>query len=773
MSRAFLSHSSKQKNLVRNIANNLGKGQCVFDEFEFESGMPILGEILKGLKSTELFVLFISDDSLNSEWVQQEISEAKNILDNGYQKSIYPILIDRSLNVGDDKRIPSWLKKYLLKAITDHFLITKKIKQRLRELSLEHNPSFKAKESLFVGRNEMLDQLESKIYSIGDFKPHSIIVSGMVGIGRRTFLKNALKWVKKIQEFYEPIYITLDTKDSIEDFIIKVQDFEDRTSSESLEQLQSLSFEEKIEEAKSLLVKVKSSNEFIFIIDFGCVIKPSKKVANWYLKLIEDSQFKNLLTLNIVSRFRPSTNFLRKQKSVINFHLNTLSDKDTEKLFVKYLTLLGHDLLEKDAQEVLSILNGVPAQTHYAVEFIHDYGIIEAKKNKQDIIDFGETQVFYLIESIRKKGNFEFDFLVLLSNFEFVSYEILYSIIEDEDKVNNTLEDFYIAGVFDLVGANKEYIKVHYPIADYLKRSKAKLKPEFRDKIRSFIKKFVTQSSHREEYDDISQLLLNVKGAILEGHNLPEKYYIPSFILKTVVEHYYNGKYRNVIKLIDKVLDKKRRLDNDLIREFQYWLCLSLAREKDDRFEIEIQNISGADFYYLHGFYYRFIKRLGDSQYYLEKALQKNPNFQRAKRELVNVKLMKEDYQGALKLAKENYENQKLNAFHIQAYFICLTRKQYLSREDKLKINDLFKNMERSYDFRAKGIIAVMKGEFAYYVEKDIPKSVRLLQECVRSNPENHYSVKALREIYTKCGMLEPLNTLKSKYRTQLETFDV
>lgn len=773
MNRAFLSHSSKQKDLVRKIANNLGKGQCVFDEFEFESGMPILDEILQGLENTELFVLFISDDSLNSEWVQREISEAKNILDNGHQKTVYPILIDRSLNVADDDRIPSWLKKYLLKAITDHFLITKKIKQRLRELSLEHNPNFKAKESLFVGRNEMLDQLETKIYSIGDSKPHSIIVSGMVGIGRRTFLKNALKWVKKIQEFYEPIYITLDTKDSIEDFIIKLQDFEDKTSSESLEQLQALSFDEKIEEAKDLLMKVKNSNEFIFIIDFGCVIKPSKRVAEWYLKLIEDAQFKNLLTLNIVSRFRPSTAFLRKQKNVINFHLNTLSDKDTEKLFVKYLTLLGHDLLEKDAQEILSILNGVPAQTHYAVEFIHDFGITEAKKNKQDIIDFGETQVFYLIESIRSKGNFEFDFLVLLSNFEYVSYEVLYSIIEDEDKVNNTLEDFYIAGVFDLVGANKEYIKIHYPIADYLKRSKAKLQPDFRDKIRQFIKGFVTKSSHHEEYNDISQLLLSVKGAILEGHNLPEKYYIPSFVLKTVVELYYEGKYRNVINLIDKVLEKSRRLDNDLIREFQYWLCLSLARETDDRFEIEAQNIDGADFNYLYGFYFRFKKRLGDSEHYLEGALKKNPNFQRAKRELVNVKLMKDDYQGALKLAKENYESQKLNAFHIQAYFICLTRKQYLSREDKLKIDDLFKNMERSYDFRAKEIITVMRGEFAYYVEKDIPKSIRLLQDCIRANSNNHYSIKALQDIYTKCSMLEPLNELKAKYKNRLVTFDV
>lgn len=77
MNRAFLSHSCKQKDLVRQIASNLGKGQCVFDEFEFESGMPILDEILKGLNDTDLFVLFISDDSLNSEFYWQSLFRCK------------------------------------------------------------------------------------------------------------------------------------------------------------------------------------------------------------------------------------------------------------------------------------------------------------------------------------------------------------------------------------------------------------------------------------------------------------------------------------------------------------------------------------------------------------------------------------------------------------------------------------------------------------------------------------------------------------------------
>ena len=203
MNRAFLSHSSKDKTIVERVASNLGKSQCIFDSYEFENGMPILNEILDGLKSTELFVLFISDNSLNSEWVQKEITLSERNLENENNKKIFPILIDSNILISSDNRIPKWLKQYLMKPLTDPFIITKKIKQKLREISIESNPLYKAKEELFVGRNEIFDAFETSIFSLSEKKANSIIVSGLDGIGRRTFLKMALKRSNKIKELYD------------------------------------------------------------------------------------------------------------------------------------------------------------------------------------------------------------------------------------------------------------------------------------------------------------------------------------------------------------------------------------------------------------------------------------------------------------------------------------------------------------------------------------------------------------------------------------------
>ena len=771
MNRAFLSHSSKQKGIVERVAQNLGKAQCVFDKYEFESGLPILDEIIKGLDSTELFVLFLSEEALSSDWVQKEILIAKDNFDSRKNNKVFPILIDSSISVSTDKRIPEWMKQYLLKPLTDPFIISKKIKQRLREISIESNPLYKEKEELFVGRNEVFDSFETSIYSLSETKPNSIIVSGLDGIGRRTFLKTALKRASKIKQYYDPIYITLDTKDSIEDFIIKLQDIDSENTTQYLDYLKDLSFEEKVKEAGSILNKIQESNEFIFLIDSGCIIMPTKRVAEWFLKIIKNQKVRNIFTLSIISRFRPSNELLKKNTDIIHFSLNTLSDRDTEKLFVKYSSLLNLDLGIDDAKKILSVLNGVPAQIYYAVDYIKNYGIRDAIKNIEEIVDFGETQVFYLIDLIKSKGDIAYNLLILLSNFEFISYDLIYSTVGESAEIDALLEEFYIIGVYDLVGANKEYIKVHYPIRDYISRSKVKLHQPYSGKLKDNIKKFIKTMSDEKEFSDISELLFSVKGAILEGHKLPEKYYIPSFVLKTIVELYYKGNYKNVISLIDNVLENQKKLDESLIREFYYWLCLSLARKRNDRFEIEIQNIDGSDYDYLYGFYYRFKKMYDNAIKYLERTVKSSPNFQRARRELVNVYLLKEDYPSALGIAKENYENQKLNAFHIQAYFLCLVRKAFLTKEDREKIEELFKNVERSFDSRSKEIHNVMKGEYEYYLKKDISKSINILRECIKNNNNKHIPVKSLLEIYKKSNMIPAYNELRESYKEITQSY--
>src|SRR5690554_3018332 len=135
MAKAFLSHSSKDKTLIKKVAEQLGNKNCVLDEISFDPGKKTLEEIFNELDSSDIFVIFLSEHSLESPWVKKELKRAKENLDKDSIERIFPIIIDEKIKYSDE-RIPKWLAKpYNLKCITNEVIILNKIRQSLKEVS--------------------------------------------------------------------------------------------------------------------------------------------------------------------------------------------------------------------------------------------------------------------------------------------------------------------------------------------------------------------------------------------------------------------------------------------------------------------------------------------------------------------------------------------------------------------------------------------------------------------------------------------------------------
>ena len=62
--KAFLSHSSIDKEFVREVANKLGRLHCVFDERSFDAGDKFEDAIRDHLDNSSVFVFFATKDSL-------------------------------------------------------------------------------------------------------------------------------------------------------------------------------------------------------------------------------------------------------------------------------------------------------------------------------------------------------------------------------------------------------------------------------------------------------------------------------------------------------------------------------------------------------------------------------------------------------------------------------------------------------------------------------------------------------------------------------------
>ena len=148
--KAFLSHSSSDKEIVRPIAQLFGKSRCVFDENSFEAGYPTLQEIFRTLDECDVFVLFISRKALDSPWVKKEMKYAKEQLSEGELQRILPIIIDKNITYKSEG-IPGWLRKrYNLRYISNPTIVYNKIDMLLKGLAIESSPFNKQITNIFV-----------------------------------------------------------------------------------------------------------------------------------------------------------------------------------------------------------------------------------------------------------------------------------------------------------------------------------------------------------------------------------------------------------------------------------------------------------------------------------------------------------------------------------------------------------------------------------------------------------------------------------------------
>ena len=253
MNKAFLSHSSAQKDFVRKVADLLTPSRCVFDEYTFETGEKILDEIIRSLNRTDLFVLFISNEALNSAWVQREIINADYLVRSNKMKQVLPILIDPSIDPVSDKRIPDWIKEYLLKYVSSPIKAYNRIQTSLRQLDMETNVIYMAKRNLFVGRHQEKEELETTLNLSIDPYYKCIFVSGVEGIGRRTFLEKALKENGFVNEKADPFVLQLSARSTIDDLMLFLMEKEFVVIRETeIQKLSKMTMDDKIKEERIL-----------------------------------------------------------------------------------------------------------------------------------------------------------------------------------------------------------------------------------------------------------------------------------------------------------------------------------------------------------------------------------------------------------------------------------------------------------------------------------------------------------------------------------------
>lgn len=117
----FLSYSGNDEQAIYMIINCLRLSSdryCLHYYHQPNKTNVSMEDIIKKLNEMDLFILFITDSSLNSSNVQKELETAIELIEKGQIKEICPIVIDNNIDTDLDSRIPQAIRGRAFRAIS-------------------------------------------------------------------------------------------------------------------------------------------------------------------------------------------------------------------------------------------------------------------------------------------------------------------------------------------------------------------------------------------------------------------------------------------------------------------------------------------------------------------------------------------------------------------------------------------------------------------------------------------------------------------------------
>lgn len=737
MDKIFLSHSSVDKPYVEYIANLLGKDCCVYDAMCFDAGMKNLDEIFRGIGESGIFVVFISNASLESEWVKRELSIAEEQLNHDQSKlsQIFPIIIDENIT-HKDARIPEFMRNgfgsYNLKVVKRKEIAYRKIRAQLTKKLLQKDRGFQNRYSTFYGRDKEITQFKSNFDSGNPIK--CVVASGIEGIGRKTYMIAALRNAKIIESYYEPATVSLNELDGIDDLIVKL--YEVGFGEHSITSISSLtSMPQKIDALASALIDVQNYQEHVVIYDNECLVNRNNELRFWFMQAI--AQIRSEITISIASTHHIKNSFTRRHNEIFHISLLPLPYPEWNGLLRIYSNAIGIEFDADDRAWFKEILTGYPPQIIYCADLAKDNGSVAYVKQHSDkLVSFASASATRILESTipPELSDMTYGFLAFLSAYGSVPSEILGEVFALDPNYETVYRTLYSLTICRLEGVSGEYVVVNPLVGDYMQRNRIDLPSDISELLKAKLDEFNSNISNPSfmEKEDFENVRYYLKENLKAGQPIPRQYMYSTLYLKAVYELYNRQKYDQVISMVANLKDSGAiaRYDLPIQDRIQGYYCRALVRQQSEAFYTEVEYFSRhvphvnqdqdyVEYNFLRGFKYRNEGLYDKALEKYNNVLSKRRNHQGAMREIVSVYKGMEDYESAFIYAQLNYERDSENPFQIQPYFEALLRRPSLTGQE---IDHLTKMQDTLNHLNARKPINIyyeLMAQYALYVEKD------------------------------------------------------
>lgn len=678
--RAFLSHSSHDKTFVQQVFEGLGPTLAELDEVTLEPAKFNRDVILRALDRCSAFVLFASEHSVKSTWVAEEIKEA---LARFRGDQIARIIVYCADKVTFRVLEPELKDLNIVRIEKTPLVCARQIRGILAEVFAERTRS-----DVFITRDENLAELKRLVIDPSkDFR--ALAISGFDRLGRRALVR------KFCQDVYgsfnvptQSVFVELSS--SFDDIFrqllgLQYKNIEQAALIDRLKQFSESSEGQQIALIGSEIRAIYAQREFVQFVDAGGLLGDDGDLSKPFQSILaQNADITDLIHILIL--FRNAPDWVKKKYPDIAFYrLTPLTDSQAEVAISHELKKRKVVLPKHQIVRLISIADGHPANLDYIVGYIFAGNELNPVRLNEVITESAEFANWKRGRATAYVNRFRFSdtdrlLIGLLVRYRGLPAEPLARYMFekgiDTAALGNALGRLLELNIVDVNGSEYRLIR---PLRDALERDNrfsitAQQSDEFAKSLVENLQDYGAGDSVPIALID-SATIASIRGnAITPGwvHQLV----LPSHYIWLARESYHKRDYQDSLGYSRKALELTSTMTQEARLEALRFAGLSCARiGLDDEFaeilkqidKIGIKRARGNK-HFLSGFYSRLKGSLEIAHSELVKAAEILSGSIDIQRELISVLIARQDFEGALAIAKDLVQRADNNPYVLDGY---------------------------------------------------------------------------------------------------------
>lgn len=610
--RAFLSHSSKDKHLVEQIAQRLGRARVFYDVYSIDVAEDIEDAIARGIDACDVFVLFASRAALDSKWVQLEMTIAQKRKLLGQLGKVCVFLIEDGVG---EKDLPDVLRTVNFRRESSPRIIADDI---VRNIQLAISGQ---RQAFFVGRADETQRAQKALVNTADqAQPNCFVVFGLEGIGRRSFAGQLGRNLFALQNRVDLICRAGDA--TAEMLLAAEADLglvgEGRPLQERYNELLAQPEPDRLKALADLIEAATSRGILLSVVDRGGALDEEGQLHKWLDDLRIELSSRPDPKLAVLTTRNPRFDRAADGGDLAAIRVNPMPIDDVITLLKR---LFAHHAVQIDnaqARRLAEQVHGYPPAAYFAARMAAEDGIGLLLSDTVSIHRVTETRFLRFLENDKRLTADMKSMLTVLSYYSPLPLAVIADYLGiDAEKMHETTRYLLDNALIYPVGS---MYTISEPIQNAVARLFNALSLEHK-KVAAAAESFIDETDDSEARFALSRTIY--RASTLAGEKLTSSKALTliSDAIDVAIQFYHEQEYEKLIELGEKTLAVQPQAR--VLREYYVRGLIQLEKfDEAERAIVILERLGGArDAAFLRGFSARKRQRHAEAVTHYKRAV--------------------------------------------------------------------------------------------------------------------------------------------------------